>query len=167
MANQRRERQELVKQQMSLKKTLASAAKNDKKKIKAQMEELERAMNKKHQDQIADLEAAVSLESVSLGESSNAPPGIIDSTVDTDDVPSNNIPPSIYSTSGGGKGPSRQQKRKAKKAQEERAFREEAEAEAALMPDLKKQEQDAIDLLLAPEKLCIKQVSYIGTVFPS
>jgi hypothetical protein len=56
------------------------------------------------------------------------------------------------------KEPSRQQKRKDRKKEEERESRKVAEEEAALMPDLKAQEQEAIDALIGPLNMSIKQV---------
>lgn len=168
---QAKERQELVKQQMALKKTIANAPKKEKKVIKQQIDDMELDLKRVHQEQLLQLE----MQSVCIDGGIDTPseskdaadvlPLENDPTLETD-ASASEMPVSgkgIYVSHG--KGPSRQQKRKAKKQQEMEALRKEAELEAANMPDLRKQETQEIDAMLSRESLSIWQVCWTTILY--
>jgi hypothetical protein len=154
LAKQAKEKQELVKQQTTLRKTIANAPKKEKKDIKAKIEDMEADLKRTHASQIVESNlGALSIDDVVKEE---VPTATKDLEIGQAQVENGSV--SMYANNKTGKEPSRQQKRKMRKAEEERLMRAEAKAEAALMPDLKAQEQEKIDALLEPLCLSIKQV---------
>jgi hypothetical protein len=150
LTTQAKEKQDLVKQQTILRKTIANAGKKEKKEIKTRIESMETDLKRMHASQILEFDlGALSLkEKVKEEQVSSKESEIVEES-----GPSNSIMGRQTV-----KEPSRQQKRKDRKKEEERESRKVAEEEAALMPDLKAQEQEAIDALIGPLNMSIKQV---------
>ncbi|KAI8929930.1 hypothetical protein BC831DRAFT_441628 [Entophlyctis helioformis] len=158
----RREAKELTAKVTGLKKAIGKGAadKKKKKEVQDQIAALEAELLDRHQKELASLEASVS--AAPLGTEVDTAASADRPAVDAVDAASAEMETMTISASGADFKKSKQAKRKERKAAQYEEMRREAEAEAALAPNLKEIENAELDRIIAEMSLSIKEISADG-----